>query len=113
MDKLLSDLSNAPNIEFPQILVFFVIVVTAVAIKNAFWCIYKITLSILSFIYAVLCIKPNCKLHENDKASLPPLAVNWSTDSSQEADKKTSKFVTIRKAKPKSEKSDTVSEDSS
>lgn len=113
MDKLLSDLSNAPNIEFPQLLVFFAIVVTAVAIIGAFCCIYKVILSILSFIYAVLCINPNLELHKNDKPSLPPLAANWSSDSSQEADrKKMLKLFVRRKVKPKSVLSDMASKDS-
>lgn len=103
MDKLLSALSNAPNIEFPQLLVFFAIIATAVAIVGAFWCIYKVILTILSFVYAVLCIKPNLELHKNDKPSLPPLAANWSSDSSQEAErKKILKLFVKQKAKPKS-----------
>lgn len=128
MDKLLSGLSDAPNIEFPQFLVLIVIVLisgafkhvfmcmfncTAVAIKYVFIYTFKAIAVALEFLYAVLVLIFNFILHLKDKISLTPFAVHWSSDSSQEADRKTtSKLFVKRKAKPKSDKSDAAMEDS-
>lgn len=113
MDKLLSDLSNAPNIEFPPFLVLIVIVLITVAIKYVFMYTYNAIAVALEFLYAVLALIFNFILHLKDKISLTPFAVHWSSDSSQEADRKMMyTLFTGRKANPKSEKSDAALEDS-
>lgn len=128
MDKLLSGLSDAPNIEFPQFLVLIVIVLISGAIKNVFMYIFNgIAVAIkyvfmytfkaiavtLEFLYAVLLLIFDFILHLKDKISLTPFAVHWSSDSSQEADRKTtSKLFENRKASPESKQTDVAMKDS-
>ena len=128
MDKLLSGLSDAPNIEFPQFLVLIVIVLISGAFKNVFMCMFnciavaikyvfmytfKAIAVILEFLYAVLTLVFNFILRLKDKLSLTPFAVHWSSDSSQEADRKTmNELFAGRKAQLKSEKSDKALEES-
>ena len=124
MDKLLSGLSDAPNIEFPQFLVLIVIVLISGAFKNVFMCMFNcIAVAIkytfkaiavaLEFLYAVLVLIFNFILHLKDKISLTPFAVHWSSDSSQEADRKTtSKLFENRKASPESKQTDVAMKDS-
>ena len=66
----------------------------------------------LEFMYAVLLLIFDFVLHLRDKISLTPFAVHWSSDSSQEADRKaTSEDFERRNAPMNSEKTDVAMED--
>ena len=81
-------------------------------VKYMFMYTFKAIAVTLEFMYAVLLLIFDFVLHLRDKISLTPFAVHWSSDSSQEADRKaTSEDFERRNAPMNSEKTDVAMED--